>query len=56
MFFHHVRVGGGKPPTASHLREIEEFNLAVYLVLTLRPFSINMLGFSGGTTTVRSIK
>lgn len=56
LFFHQVRLGAGKPPIDSHLSEMVEFNLVDNLLFTLRPFSRNMLGFCGGTTTFRSIR
>ena len=38
LFFHQVRLGGGKPPIASHLREMEELRRADNLLLTVSPF------------------
>ena len=51
-----TRVGGGKPPVDRQERETEELRRTVYLVLTLRPLSMLMVGVPGGTTTMRSIK
>ena len=56
LFSHHVRSGGGKPPMDSHFSEIEELSRADNLLFTRRPFSRNILGFCGGTTTFRSIR
>ena len=50
-----TRAGGGKPPVVWQQREMEELRRTVYLVETLRPFSILMLGVAGGTTTLRSM-
>ena len=51
-----TREGGGKPPEERQERETEELRRTVYLVPTLSPLSMLMVGVPGGTTTMRSIK